>query len=172
MVCSLQRGVCSNLFAAVGVSSSLLDSQDKKENSKLSPRGTGDPMVLPFGVARTTYSLSRSLSICRAIKPSHPQSFKHIYPTLGWHAEKINQWENKMQEEQPITGIKRNGPYASLTSQVHLVCRSPVGFLFAFIAGDRGIFEGAPIGLVAFQRQLLGPARQVEGHYIWFKLLN
>lgn len=70
-----------------------------------------------------------------------------------------------MQEEQPITGIKCNGAYASLTSQVHLVCRSPVGFLFAFIAGDRGIFEGAPIWLVAFQRQLLGPARQVEGHH-------
>lgn len=77
-----------------------------------------------------------------------------------------------MQEEQPITGIKRNSADASLTSQVHLVCRSPIGFLFAFIAGDRGIFEGAPIWLVAFQRQLLGPARQVEGHYIRFKLLN
>lgn len=69
-----------------------------------------------------------------------------------------------MQEDQSISTIKYNSIYASLTSQVHLVCWSPIGFLFAFIAGDRSIFEGAPIWLVAFQRQLLGPARQVEGH--------
>lgn len=53
-------------------------------------------------------------------------------------------------------------PCASLTSQVHLVSRSPVGFLFAFVAGDGGIFEGAPVGLVAFQRQLLGPAGHIS----------
>lgn len=50
--------------------------------------------------------------------------------------------------------------------------RSPVGFLFAFIAGDGGIFEGAPVGLVAFQRQLLGPAGHVEGHLTWSELLK
>lgn len=52
------------------------------------------------------------------------------------------------------------------------MCRSPIGFLFALIAGDGGIFEGAPVWLVAFQRQLLGPAGQVEGHYNWLKLSN
>lgn len=70
------------------------------------------------------------------------------------------------------SGTKHSGAQASLTSQVHLVCRSPVGFLFAFVTGDRGIFEGAPIWLVAFQRQLLGPARQVKGRYIWIKPLH
>lgn len=69
-------------------------------------------------------------------------------------------------------GTKHSGAQASLTSQVHLVCRSPVGFLFAFVTGDRGIFEGTPIWLVAFQRQLLGPARQVEGCYIWITPLH
>lgn len=172
MVCSLWGSVCSNVFSDEGVSSILLDSHDEKEKGKLSPRGIGEVVELPLGVTCTPYSLSKSLSTRHAIKPWHPQTFERIYPALGQHAKKINQWEIKVQEEQPITGIKRNGAEASLTSQVHLVCRSPVGFLFAFIAGDRGIFEGAPIRLVAFQRQLLGPARQVEGCYIWFKLLN
>lgn len=63
-------------------------------------------------------------------------------------------------------------PCASLTSQVHLVSRSPVGFLFAFVAGDGGIFEGAPVGFVAFQCQLLGPAGHVEGHLTWSELLK
>lgn len=63
-------------------------------------------------------------------------------------------------------------PCASLTSQVHLVSRSPVGFLFAFVAGDGGIFEGAPVGFVAFQRQLLGPAGHVGGHLTWSELLK
>lgn len=50
--------------------------------------------------------------------------------------------------------------------------RSPVGFIFAFVAGDGGIFEGAPVGLVAFQCQLLGPAGHVEGHLTWSELLK
>lgn len=50
--------------------------------------------------------------------------------------------------------------------------RSPVGFLFAFVAGDGGIFEGAPVGFVAFQRQLLGPAGHVGGHLTWWELLK
>lgn len=70
-----------------------------------------------------------------------------------------------MQQWQTITGIPCKRAYAALTSQVHLVGRCPVGFLFALVAGDGGIFEGAPIWLVTFQCQLLGPARQVDGHY-------
>lgn len=70
MVCPLQRSVSSNLFSAVGVSSILLDSHNKTESGKLSPRVIGELAALPLGVTRTTYSLSRSLSICCAIKPS------------------------------------------------------------------------------------------------------
>lgn len=91
MVCSLQHSVCSNLFSAMGVGSILLDGHNKKENGKLSLYGIGVLEALPLGVTRTTYSLSRSLNICYAIQPSHPHSFKHIYPTLEWHAKKIKQ---------------------------------------------------------------------------------
>lgn len=84
MVCSLQLRV----ILCLGVRPIPLDSHDKKENSKWylhAPRelvGWGHKYhVLTFW----------NLNICHAIKPSHPHSFKRIYPTLGWHPKKINQ---------------------------------------------------------------------------------
>lgn len=86
----------------------------------------------------TYFTVWKSNSVLR-YQTQPPHSFKHLYPTPGWNSEAIKPWENKMQEEQPVPGIKSS--FSSPT-----LC-------FSYLSGSSGEQESRWIPLCFYSRR-------------------